>query len=168
MLDRKFIVENADAREGELPAPRLRRPTSIASSSWSTRARQKQHRGRGAESPGERSVARRSARPRTPPSARPARRKAAGCASRSTAAQAELDQLDGRGRRDPAADSQPVASRRAASAPTTRPTSKSAAASTSRRKFDFKPLDHVRARREARPDRLRRRARRSPATASTS
>ncbi len=41
------------------------------------------------------------------------------------------------------------------SAPTTRPTARSAAASTSRAKFDFKPLDHVAARREAGPDRFR-------------
>ena len=43
-----------------------------------------------------------------------------------------------------------------------------AAASTTPPKFDFQPLDHVDAGREARPDRLRRRGARSPATASTS
>ena len=98
MLDRKFIVENADLVKQNCVSRGVKADVDRFVE-LEDAAQDAADRSRGAAIARRTRSASRSARRRTPPNAKPARKKAGSSASRTQAAQAELDELGGRGRR---------------------------------------------------------------------
>ncbi len=149
MLDRRFIVENAELVKQNC----VNRGVKVDVDRFvaTRRAPQGRCRSRSRSSTARPTRSRsRSARPRTRPSARPARKKAGCCASRRQARRRELDR-----------DGRRAGHRSTGRSPTCRTPTRRSAWTTSRTcelfrgktplpKFDFQPLDHVAAGREAR------------------
>ena len=98
MLDRKFIAENADrVKENCARGVNCDGRCRLGSSAWSRPARQKQQEVDELNRQANEVSQDRSARPKTPPSAKPRKEEGRRLRELNEAAQAELDQLDCRG-----------------------------------------------------------------------